>query len=37
MWEAYFEYKSGTLPTANVTRLQAKLNFIDTFVASQRT
>jgi Ca2+-binding RTX toxin-like protein len=37
MWEAYFKWKTGTLSAADVSRLQAKLNFIDGFMAAQRS
>jgi hypothetical protein len=37
MWEAYYQWKSGTLYSENATRLQAKLNFVDAFFASKRT
>jgi Ca2+-binding RTX toxin-like protein len=37
MWEAYFQWTTGTLSAANVNRLRAKLDFVDAFFASQRT
>jgi len=37
MWESYYQWKTGTLSAAKINRLQAKLNFVDAFFASQRT
>lgn len=37
MWEAYYRYKMGTLSNAAVTRLQAKLDFIDAFISRNYT